>query len=177
MKKPEAFIELLRRRQASISVAASTARGMGPSGTVQAARDSLAALDLKAFCCKNEKDFLRALDKATEKVRGKLISGYQYWGAARKFVNIFLRGCTYNKYLCAWYNLKHIESYLEVPLDSHVYRGLKVDGAKLGSWPGVIHLQKSTSNKCQEWAKAIGLQKKINRVDLDVEYWRRAVVR
>lgn len=42
----KAYLELLQKRIGSTSVGASTARGMGPPGTIQAARRFLQGLDL-----------------------------------------------------------------------------------------------------------------------------------
>lgn len=169
------YLRYMRERQASTSVGASTARGMGPKGTVKAARDFLRELKLSRFLTKSEKVFRRELDLATDELRVSLPKDAQYWGSARKFLNIFLRGCSYNKYLCAHFKLQSIEPWLEVPLDSHVVKGLK-SGTRRGAlprWTGVIHLTPELSDAFQSFASTIAMADGVNRVDLDIKYWRR----
>ena len=178
LDKPD-FLAYLKERQASTSVSASTARNMGPKGTIQQARKFLAALELKRFRQKTQKDFLEELNKATEELHqilpkrpGKESEG---WGSARKFLNIFLRGCAYNKYLCKHHQLDLIEPWLEIPLDSHVAKGLgSEDGqANLPRWTSVIGLGKEDRQRFQEFASEVARREGVNRVDLDIKYWRR----
>ncbi len=138
----EEILDLLHRRIAGTSVGASTARGMGPKGTIPAARAYLAGLQLSRFSVESEKEFRAVLNRTTRTYVKRLPKGAQYWGPARKFMNIFLRGVVYNKYLCAAYQLSQIEPWLEVPLDSHVAKGLRQeDGGKvLPRWKTVIGL-------------------------------------
>lgn len=169
------YLRYLRERQASTSIGASTARGMGPKGTIQAARAFLGKLQLERFHKKSEADFLTELNQVTNELKASLPKDARKWGSARKFINIFLRGCTYNKHLCAHHKLHSIESWLEVPLDSHVAKGLKqiAGRGKLPRWPGVIHLTPKDSARFQAFASEAARTEGVNRVDLDVKFWRR----
>jgi hypothetical protein len=169
------YITYLRERQASTSIGASTARGMGPTGTIHAARQFLMGLRLERFHKKSEAAFSRELDLATMELSARLPHGARKWGSARKFLNIFLRGCSYNKYLSAHYKLHLLEPLLEVPLDSHVAKGLKEIAGRgiLPRWLGVIHLTPEDSARFQCFATEVARADGVNRVDLDVKFWRR----
>lgn len=169
------YIRYLKERQASTSVGASTARGMGPKGTIQIARMFLADLDLKRFQKKSKTALLKELEITTVLLSAALPKKARRWGSARKFLNIFLRGCVYNKYLCSYYKLNIVEPWLEVPLDSHVAKGLKKNAGrgKLPRWPGVINLTPYDSGKFQEFASVLAQADCVNRVDLDLRFWRR----
>ncbi|NJD34582.1 MAG: hypothetical protein FIA96_07075 [Betaproteobacteria bacterium] len=169
------YTQYLREYQASTSIGASTARGMGPKGTIKAARQFLMNLTLARFRKKSEAAFLRELEFATNQFSAALPKGARNWGSARKFLNIFLRGCLYNKYLCAHYKLSELEPWLEVPLDSHVAKRLKriAGRGNLPRWPGVIHLTREDSLLFQDYASTVAQADGVNRVDLDVKFWRR----
>jgi hypothetical protein len=132
-------------------------------------------LRLNRFRNQSERAFLRELEKATSELCASLPMGARNWGSARKFLNIFLRGCSYNKYLSAHYGFDEIESWLEVPLDSHVAKGLKkIAGSRnLPRWDGVIHLAREESAMFQDFATEAARDDGVNRVDLDVKFWRR----
>jgi hypothetical protein len=157
------FIELLHIRIAKTSVGASTARRMGPKGTVVAARNYLGNLELSRFSVSTEKQFKSVMNRTTSAYVKKLPEGAQHWGAARKFLNIFLRDIVYNKYLCKKYRLSQIEPWLEVPLDSTVGKGLRCElgGQVLPKWRTVIGMDFSTN-------------KRVLRIHLDLRYWRRS---
>jgi hypothetical protein len=148
---------------------------MGPKGTIKTARKYLADLDLSRFLTDTRDEFNKELDAATNELMRKLPKGFRHWGSSRKFLNIFLRGCCYNKYLCTHHNLKKIESWLEVPLDSHTAKGLKAHAKRgeLPKWRGVIHLTPKDSEIYQDFASKLAKTDGVNRVDLDVKFWRR----
>ncbi len=172
----EEFTRALLRRMASTSVGPSTARGMGPKGTISAARNYLANINIKSFNKRTEKKFIESLNKETQSFLEQLPNGAKNWGAARKFINIFLRGIIYNRFLCEKYNLYHIEPWLELPLDSHVADGLRLEpgGKILPRWETVIGLYDKTSQQYQKFASEVAERKGVNRVHLDLIYWRRA---
>ncbi|MDO9151211.1 MAG: hypothetical protein Q7U33_07535 [Methylotenera sp.] len=174
LNSPE-YLKYLCERQASTSIGASTARGMGPKGTIQAARKYLKSLDLKRLKKRSQTAFIEELEIATGELMNCLPKDHRHWGSARKFINIFLRGCCYNKYLSAHHKLETIEPWLEVPLDSHVAKGLKlhIGRGELPRWKGVIHLRKDESDKFQLFAADLAKRDGVNRVDLDVKFWRR----
>jgi hypothetical protein len=164
----------MQRNIASRSVAASTARGMGPRGTVHAARNYFQTMNLRRFNMLSNKDFEKLLDSTTVKLMSAMPEGAKHWGSSRKFLNIFLRHCLYNRYLCTHYRLHKLEAWLEVPLDSHVARGLRLEkgGKNLPRWQGVIHLTPSQNQKYQNFALSVAKWKGTKRVHLDILYWR-----
>ena len=170
------FIKLVRKRVASTSIGASTARGMGPKETIQNARRFLMNLDLRAFAnAKNQSSFQELLDNVTDKFRRSLPKGGQHWGSSRKFLNIFLRDAFYNRYLYGVYKLRKIEPWLEVPLDRNVADGLHSEpgGKLLPSWKTVIGVDQQANKLYQEFALNIAKKKGIRRVHLDLWYWRK----
>ena len=168
------FIKDMQRWMANTSIGASTARRMGPKKTVEKARTFLKGLRLKRFLKKTESAFVKELDKVTEELMEALPHKAGKWGSARKFLNIFLRGCTYNKYLCTHYKLGQLEKWLEVPLDKDVAINLKCEAGRgmLPRWYGVIHLTPAESDIFQWFASGLADAKRVNRVDLDIEFWR-----
>lgn len=169
------FYTLLQKRIASTAVGASTARGMGPKGTIQSARRFLANVDLARFSVDSEKLFSEKLDRVTAGLRRSLPRGARHWGAARKFLNIFLRGVVYNRHLYQRYKLSGIEPWLELPLDSHVAKGLRAEpnGRRIPRWNSVIRLDRPTSRIYQAFAAEVAREYGLFRVHLDLYYWRR----
>ena len=153
----------------------STARGMGPAGTIQAARGFLAEVKLSRFEVTSEKAFIEELDKCTEELRRAMPPGARQWGSARKFLNIFLRGCVYNRHMCNHFKIAAVERWLEVPLDSHVAEGLRTrDGRMdLPKWRTVVGLSPEVSQIYQQAAAEIAAAQGVHRIHLDLRYWRR----
>lgn len=170
------FIKLMQKRAGNSSVGPSTARSMGPAGTIGAAKAFFHEFDLRSIKARGESSFLKKLEDSTQELMSALPREGQHWGSSRKFLNIFLRNCLYNKYLCERYDLQTLENWLEVPLDSHVGKGLKleVEGKDLPRWETVIGLTPELSGKYQRVAHNVAEKKKIARVHLDILYWRGA---
>lgn len=169
------FLTLLQNRIASTSIGPSTARGMGPKGTIDAARDFLKRIDLKKLNkLSSRAKFEVTLDSITNDFSASLPKGAQYWGSSRKFLNIFLRGVFYNRYMCERYDLYKLEPWLEVPLDSHVAKGLRLEGGSgiLPRWHTVIGLSPKESRVFQEFAEEVAALKGTYKVHLDLLYWR-----
>jgi hypothetical protein len=156
---------------------------MGPAGTVESAREFLACIKLTRFAHRSELAFMRELDRATDEMLKALPSGARHWGMARKLLNIFLRGATYNRFLCEAYGLSKADPWLEVPLDSHVAKGLrgeKAAGLECGKngkdilphWKTVIGLDQIVSKQYQAFANDVAQRDGIHRVHLDLRYWR-----
>ena len=147
---------------------------MGASGTLQTARNFLEKIDLRHFKKRNRSLFENTLNEFTVKFKKSLPKGSQNWGSARKFLNIFLRDVFYSRYLCQKYNLYHLEPWLEIPLDSHVAKGLRLeDNAKaLPKWRTVIGLSPKENKIYQDFAEKVAVQKGTFRVHLDLRYWR-----
>lgn len=168
------YMKLLQRHIANTSIGPSTARGMGPKGSIQAVRNYLMKLDLSVYSKCNRSEFESQIDNVTDNLKKSLLKNAQHWGSSRKFINIFLRGVMYNRYLCDKYDLYRLEPWLELPMDRHVAMGLsKEDNAKkLPKWGTVIRLTPG-DNKCyQEFAEETALKKGTYRVHLDLLYWR-----
>jgi hypothetical protein len=101
------------------------------------------------------------------------------WGAARKFLNLYLRRTTYNFYLRQAYGLDRIEPFLELPMDSFAAEGLKQEpeGKNLPDWLGVRHLTPEANAIYQAVASRVAERLSterlsICRIHLDMKYWR-----
>lgn len=173
------YLHLLQKNIANGSVVASTARGMGPKGTVEAARAHFREFDLASMRAESERDYRERLERATRGVMAALPDDARHWGSARKFLNIFLRSSFYNRYLCDAFELAGIEPWMEVPLDSHVGTGLRLQpgGDALPPWKTVIGLTPNTSRKYQDFALAVAKRQKTHRVHLDLLFFRGAHTR
>ena len=79
----------------------------------------------------------------------------------------------YNRYLSKHFHFQKVESWLEVPLDSAVAKGLKRKAGRGGlpQWPGLKHLRPDVSDTFQEFASQVARQHDIARVHLDVYLW------
>lgn len=167
------LLQRLQKRIAKSSVGPSTARGMGPKGTIAAAHAFLEKYDLKNIQAKSEKAFERKLEQATLNLMESLPKSGQHWGSSRKFFNIFLRNCLYNTYLSNFYGLNQLEPWLEVPLDSHVAKGLLLaKPTDLPRWKTVIGLNPELSSQFQKAALDVAHEMRTSRVHLDLLYWR-----
>lgn len=168
------FISMMQKRAGNGSVGASTARSMGPPGTIDAAKAFFHQFDIRAIKARSKSSFLKKLDEATLELKSSLPKDGQYWGSSRKFINIFIRNCLYNRYLNEHYGLDKLEPWLEVPLDSHVGKGLLLEseGSELPRWKTVIGLSHEVSNLFQEVASLVASRKGTERVHLDILYWR-----
>lgn len=165
---------MMQKRLGRTAVGPSTARGMGPKGTIAAARGFLQELDLRRFNVKTAAGYRRRLDEVTLELQARLPRTAQHWGAARKFLNIFLRNCSYNRFMSEAYDLARLEAWMEVPLDSHVAKGIKRDlhaDDTVPRWGTVIRLSPSESDLWQAAARKIAVQEGIASVHLDVRYW------
>ena len=168
------YLTLLQKRIGSLAVGASTARGMGPPGTIQAARAFLAALDLRRFRVQSRNRFETLLNTVTEELRSSLPPKAQHWGSARQYLNIFLRDCLYDQYLSERYNLSHLEPWLEVPLDKQVAKGLRKLVPSVGAprWKTVIGLAPDCSALFQDAAARAAKRDSVCRVHLDLRFYR-----
>ena len=169
----ENFITLMQRRVGNVSIGASAARGL-PTKTIEAARNFFHNFDLnpvKSLCMT---EFPEWLNTATYELKKSLPYGAQYWGSSRKFLNIFLRDCLYNRYLCEQFQVSKLEEWLEVPLDSHVGIGLRgeKEGQNLPKWINIIGLTDDISTSFQKVALDVANREKVARVHLDIKYWR-----
>ena len=119
------------------------------------------------------KRFQLWLDHQTELLLDTLPIKNRPWGAARKAINLFLRDALYNQYLCKQFKLQSIESWLEIPLDSAVAKGLKLQSnrGELPRWPGLKSLEPNQSEEFQFFAAKRANLKGVTRVHLDMYLW------
>lgn len=167
-------IEYLRRRTAELAIGNSTLRNQGAPGVAKAARTFLSNLDLKSFAVTSEQEFSATLDRATTALTQALPQDARNWGTARKALNIFLRDCLYNQFLCSYFAISHVHPWLEVPLDSQVADGLRKtsEGNTLPKWTTIKGLKHKLSDRYQEVAGKVAKKIGCNRVDLDIYFWR-----
>ena len=172
-------IGYLRRRTAELAIGNSTLRNQGAPGVAKAARHFLAKVDLKSFSVSSEQKFSQILDCATIDLVRALPPGARNWGTARKALNIFLRDCLYNQFLCSYFAISHIHPWLEIPLDSHVAKGLRrtSQGSDLPKWDTITGLNHERSDRYQEVAGRVAKKIGCNRVDLDIYLWREVGIR
>lgn len=155
------------------SVGASTVRGLQTKGVVTSARNALGQIDLKHYGKATSKSFPIMLDKDTEVVRLRLVKGAQYWGVARKVLNIFLRGSLYNTYLNEHYGLSRVEELFEIPLDSVSANGLSANSSSvhIPKWMGVKYVTPTVNQHYQQLATKLAADRQTLRVHLDAIFW------
>jgi len=170
--KPKDFIKTLQRKVATTAVGPSALRGQG-KGVLRTSQDFLARMSLTQVPKSSEKRYRLWLDRQTELLLNSLPIRNRPWGAARKAINLFLRDALYNKYLSKQFKLQSIETWLEVPLDSVVAKGLKLHSnrGELPRWPGLKNLKPNISKGFQVFASKQAILKGIARVHLDMYLW------
>jgi len=168
--------QTLRRLQRfrAEEIPANAIRNQGAPGVLRAVRAFLRRLSLARFRTRTRPEFEAHLDAVTERLRRRLPADAQHWGAARKALNLFLRDCAYDHHLRTHYGLATVEPWLEVPLDSYVAGALRAArrGRLLPQWPGLKGLTPEDSSRYQEAAQRLAERKGINRVHLDLYWWR-----
>jgi hypothetical protein len=78
------FLNLMQKRAGNGSIGPSTARSMGPTGTIGAAKKFFLEFDLRSIKARGESTFIHKLDESTEELMNSLPGGGQYWGSSRK---------------------------------------------------------------------------------------------
>jgi hypothetical protein len=171
--RPHDHTRLRQLRIARIAIGASTARGQGRSGTVAAARQFLGNLDLSRVPSRSADRFTKWHDLTTEQLRRALPGRSPPWGAARKFLNIFLRDALYEAHLHQTYRLDRVERWLEVPLDGYVGKRLNADreGAALPRWRTIKGLTPTVSAQFQAVAAVAAAREGCARVHLVLLFW------
>jgi len=169
--RPNDFIPTLQRKVAVTAVGPSALRGQG-KGVLSATQEFLSKVSLARLPRSDPRRFGFWLDRQTERLLTLPLKS-RPWGAARKAINLFLRDVLYNRYLCRHFRINRVESWLEVPLDSAVARGLKRSSQRgeLPSWPGLKGLTKPVSDQYQIFANELSKEKNIERVHLDMYLW------
>ena len=169
-KRAVDLVNLIRLHNAEAAITPSASRQMVRKGDILHVRKFLKRLDIKSFSRRG--NFARSLDRATNRLAKHLPKGK--WGAARKFLNLYLRRTTYNFYLRQAYGLDRIEHLLELPMDSYAADGLKQEpeGENLPDWLGVRHLTPEANALYQMAASRVAKRLSTCRVHLDMMYWR-----
>lgn len=183
------IIDKIQERVANACIGNSTLRNQGAKGVAEKTRKFLKDINLNKFSkIKNSKGFNNKLNTLTSQLKNKLPKDAKNWGTARKALNVFLLEVTFNIKLSKKYKLEKIIDFLEVPLDSYVYNGLKKEFEskkiktylkKFPSRPGIKNLKKPVSDKLQRFALEVAkhkqkkLQEKFPRAYLDLFYWKR----
>jgi hypothetical protein len=167
---PDQLTREIRHHYAISAIGPSAARRMLRKGDIEHIRTFLDRLDLRRF--NNPANFSRALDRETKSLAELLPKNR--WGAARKFLNLYLRNATYNHYLRRAYRLDRVEHLLELPMDSYAAKHLQKNSERreLPSWKGVINLTREANAAYQAFASKVAAGESIHRVHLDVLYWR-----
>jgi len=130
MMKPRDFIETMQRMTAVTAVGPSALRGQG-KGVLKAAQLYLGSINLSEIPTATPEEYEDWLDTHTDTLLNTLPIRNRPWGAARKALNLFMRDALYNQYLNDHYGIRKIETWLEVPLDSAVAKGLKKRGEEI----------------------------------------------
>jgi hypothetical protein len=164
------FLQRLQTHVANVAIGSSTLRNQGASNVIKKARRFLAErVDLEKL--NDPKTFKRRLNELTERLRQSLPRGARHFGAARKAINIFLRDCFYNRWLCDRYRLRNVESLLEAPLDKYVAKRLLEENHSLPTWNGLGGLRRKENLKYQRAATKLAEGKNTSRVHLDLWIW------
>jgi len=170
---PAPDINSIRKYVAYGSVGPSTLRNIGASGAVASARQSLANIQLGAYSRINASRFRRQLDADTETIRIAMPNGAAHFGAARKVLNIFLRGALYNTYLTSHYELELCVECYEIPLDKLSATGILGGTANKDRirWVGVKHVTPEINSNFQRLAAELAERRGTLRVHLDAVFW------
>jgi len=170
--KSNDFIVMMQRRTGVTAVGPSALRGQG-AGVLKATQAYLGLLDLSGIPKSAQGEYTDWLDKQTESLLDRLPIKNRPWGAARKAINLFLRDVLYNQYLNDHFEFRKLESWLEIPLDSAVAKGLKHRAGRGGlpQWPGLKALNSMVSDKFQAFAAQQAKRCGLERVHLDVYLW------
>lgn len=166
------FIRTVQQFTAVSAVGVSAMRGQG-KGVMKTAQKTLGQLNLTQLkAIATQAQYEAWLDQQTEQLLNRFPIRNRPWGAARKALNLFLRDCLYNKYLCAAYKMGKVERWLEIPLDSYISKELQSKASQtLPRWPGLKHLKKPTSALYQDVATSWSKERGVSRIHLDVELW------
>ena len=164
---------------ANMSVGPSTLRRQVAEGGVAKARQFLMdEMDLNQVGnLRAEAAFQSYLDKKTKQLADILRRPYNSapnWGAARKVINIYLIQCSLNRHLHKLFNLRNIEDFMEVPLDSFSFNYInsKSDNLDVDTPFRIINLTPENNKKIQAAAEKLAQDKSIKRYELDIISWR-----
>jgi hypothetical protein len=168
-------IKEMQRFVANISITPSAVRSRrGAKGAMHTVIKFLAVLDISSLA--DASRFSRWLDDTTDQLLSRLPSDFQFWGTARKCVNIFLRDASYNALLRENFRLDILDPVLETPLDRWVASGLRCDAGRnrVPPWDTIIGLKPEEHAIYQAVAAEVAREKyNTYRANLDLWYFRR----
>jgi hypothetical protein len=168
-KRHREFDRALQIRLARLAVGPSTVRGPGNKNALRKSRKFLRELDIRLFAARSQREFQRALDRETNRLRRRYVN--HNWGLARKVLNIFLRDCLYSRHICQRYRLLRVAKYFELPLDSKTGGELCKQDGGLAKWATIKGLTPKRHRQYQEAAKRVSRREGLLRVDLDALWW------
>ena len=174
------LMAIIQKFEAVSAVGTSAVRGQ-PKGTVDAIRKFLGEdVILAKVPRRSQVLFGKWLNTQTRRLQRRLPNRRRPWGVARKTLNLFLRACFYNRFLCKTYRLKRVGPWLEVALDRFVAQGLERhaknhgEGGSLPKWPGLGGLTAADSRAYQQYALKYAESLRLPaRVFLDNYLWLR----
>lgn len=171
------YIKLLQERTGQLAIGRSTLRKQGAPGVIDTARSYLQKMNLKPLKNIDSEDkYQKFLNRHTNSLANSFPAGAKgNWGAARKAINIFMRDCLYNLYLCTEYSIQVLEPWLEVPLDKDVGKKLNENDPNLPKWKSIKYLKGEVSDKFQTSAQKLGEKEGVSRVHLDIKFWRNGI--
>ena len=173
MSTNKEFLDILLMRTVEAAIGPSALRNQGSGNVIGRTRQFLGHISYEQFVTDRKVQFQRELDKQTRLLVGNLPERARNWGAARKALNLMLRDILYNQYLQKEYQFNRIEKFLELPLDQFVAKGIIHDSTdELPKWRGIKYLTETDNDRYQNAASVIAAAKKIQRIHLDVYYWR-----
>ena len=167
---------------AATSVGASTVRGYA-EGTKEDCEQFLVDLPLSSLRRRKPASFRAFLDTQTDNLIANLekstkLQEGEYFGLARKVLNIFLHNAYSNQFLCKKYRLWKYTSQYEVPIDSKTAAGIRKDYKALGfrrsepwKWKGLLHHESDANDRYQDAAEIIAQNDGTTRVRLDAYYY------
>lgn len=172
------FEEQLQTRIAKMAITRSSLRNQGEPGLINHSREHASRIKLKALQkAWNGLKYHQLLDRETDKLLLRFPASVQHqFGTARKALNLFFRDIMSHTYFIQTLQLKVGLKYLnqlELPMDSYTAKGIIRSFPDMKAhWSGVKYLGKEENNLFQQKALLIAAHNKIQRVQLDVYWWR-----
>lgn len=170
---------LIQKRIANVSISSSAMRNQGEPGLIPAIREFLCEqVEMEQFFqAISDKSYPKYLNKTCNKLTKKIEAKNASWGTARKALNLFFRDAVDSHSLLNLLSINRISkdemNQLEIPLDSHVAKGLKeYKSSKLPKWKSIRALTVEDNNTFQLDALKIADGLGITRVELDLLLWR-----
>ena len=170
------LVQQMQSYVAETCVGASAIRNQGGSGLIRAARDYFKSINLAALP-RSEQMLAPWLDENTEALLSRFPAEARRFGTVRKALNLFVRSAAYNCCLNRAFSLDDLLPWLELPLDSYAAKHLLKHDPKIApKWVGLKSVTKAEHHKYQAAALRLAQRWEVNRVDLDVFFYREEAV-